>query len=105
MNRLLLGIGIASFIFASGVWIGYQVQSGKEAKKDIKIITKEVENHNEDLISLSEHNKRVKQIQGAYEKKLQNIPLIDSSADCPIGDHERMHNEAIRAANNVRFTN
>jgi hypothetical protein len=103
MNRLLLVGGIITAIFLSGVTIGYKLATGKQAKKEVKVITEIVENQNEDIISIQEHTKKVAQLQKQYEKKLANISRVDSPSDCSVSDFERVWNEAIGIANSVHF--
>lgn len=92
-------------IFAAGLWLGYQYATGKEAKKDIKIITNELENHNEDLISLQEHTRLIEETKRQAQKRNEGIPRVDTDIVCPISEHERMWNQAVRNANPMPIQN
>jgi hypothetical protein len=101
MNRLLIAGGLVVAIFVSGVTIGYKLATGKQAKQEVKIITKKVENQNEDIISLQEHTKEIAKLQKQYKQKLANIPVVVSPSDCSVSDYQRVWDEAIGVANTV----
>ena len=96
---LLSGIG-------SGIYyVGYLNGVASEVKKDKKVLIAEVEDHNEDVISLKEHTAIIAEKQKQYKKSLENISLVDNSIPCPVVDLERVYNETIKAANSMHFQN
>jgi len=107
---------LAGIIAVTG-YLTYNYVTGQEAKKEVKVITDKVENHNEDVISLEEHTKQIESLARAYETQLDSIepirlpPItIYETADLDsclklIDEHERMYNEAIGIANTVSFEN
>ena len=111
IKQYLIQIKIAAFILAFvlsntfAVWATYQVVTGREAKKDKKVIIEIVENHNEDLISQQEHSNEIAKIQKQYEAKLSAINLVSSVDTCPISDFERVWNEAAAVANSYTIQN
>jgi len=102
MNRILLGVGLAALLFASGVTVGYKIHKGKTAEQDKKIIINKVVDHNEDIITLQEHTKQIAEIEKRYKKQLADIPRVSvNTPDCP--EFRRVYNEAVRSANSVSF--
>ena len=80
MNRLILALLIGSH-FVVG-FLGYQWASGKEAKKEVKIILENVENHNEDQTELHKNTIEIQTETTAakiHNKRIEDVP---TSADC-----------------------
>lgn len=104
MYKLLAGVGIAAAIFASGIGIGWKLNAGKEAEEDLNIVTEEVENHNEDVITLQAHTVEIENYKRKLAEANSRIPTIDSTIDCPVSEFERMWNQAVTNTNTMRIT-
>jgi hypothetical protein len=106
MQYKFLAAIVAIGVILSGTFLfGVDYQKGKEAKKTVKIIKAEVEDHNEDTISLEKHTAIIAQKQKEYQASLDSIPLVDNSITCGISSYERVYNEAIASVNSMHFEN
>lgn len=103
MIKVYAGIGIILGVAASGFWAGYQIASGKAAKQENKIIIEQVENHNEDIISLEAHTAKVNALENEYKERLARIPSVPIDTHCPIDDFKRVWDEATAIANSVHI--
>ena len=90
-------------LMAISGFIGYQLSSGKEAKQDIKIIKKQVVNHNEDALSIEKDSKNVAEKQAEHKESLERIPLVIPDTTCACDNYERLYNESNAVANSVHF--
>jgi hypothetical protein len=98
----LLAIGA---ILSGAFLFGVDYQKGKQAKKEVKIIIKEVINSNEDSISQQKHTNDIAKIQKSHEKELRELRLVVGGDICAIGDIERLWNEAAIVANSYVVEN
>ena len=103
MIKIYVVIGLIVSIAASCFWAGYQVASGKVAKQEKKIIIDQVENHNEDIISLEAHTAKITELEKRYQEKLSRIPSVPVDIDCPVDDFKRVWDEASAIANSVHI--
>lgn len=103
MIKVYLAIGFLA-VYAAAVSYGtWQIVSGKQAKQEVKIITTQVEDHNDDLISLAEHSAEIEQMARQYEAALRAIPRVHATSDCPVSELKRVYNEAIASVNSMRI--
>lgn len=91
--KLYLAIGfLAAYGLFSG-YMGYQLCSGKEAKKDVKVIVNDIEKHNKDIKHLQDDTTKV---QGEKEKAKQHnerIKIVYRDSVCPVSEFERLWNQ------------
>ena len=106
MQYKFLAAIVAIGVILSGTFLfGVDYQKGKEAKKEVKIIKAEVEDHNEDTISQQKHTNDIAKIQKSHEKELRKLRLVVSGNTCAVGDIERLWNEAAIVANSYVVEN
>jgi predicted negative regulator of RcsB-dependent stress response len=100
---ILLGAFAASNLFTA--WATYQVQSGKNAKKEIQVIIEKVDNHNEDIITLAKHSETIAKMEREFERSIRAIPRVNTINNCSVDEFKRVYNEANRAANSMSIEN
>ena len=105
MIKVYLSIILLVGVISSSFWAGYQVASGREAKRENKVIKAEVINHNEDIISLEKHTNEIAEIQKRYQKELAKLSLVQPDSVCAVDDFSGLWNEAIAITNSMHIEN
>ena len=105
MIKVYLAIGIIIAIATSSFTIGYKLATGNVAKKEVKVITANIEDYNEDAKIIKTHAKYVAKLQKQHEEELANIPLVYIHSDCSTSDFERLWNETISTSNKLSVEN
>lgn len=100
--KILAVLLVVGAMLTGAFLFGVDYQKGKQAKQEKKIIITQVEDHNEDIISLEEHSRDIAKLEKQFEASLRAIPRVKPSPDCPVLDYERMYNETITTVNSVR---
>jgi len=96
----------AAVVMLSGAfWFGMDYQKGKQAKKEVKVIVKQVENHASDIKSLEKDTKKIAELERQLARSLADVRTVDVSITCPVRQLEQLHNETISAVNSMRKPN
>lgn len=91
---VILGLLAAySTALVFGTW---QVATGIEAKKDLKVIEEQVKDGNQDAEAIRETIEEVSKERVVVVEKIVRLPAIPSS-DCPISDVVELQSQAYQA--------
>jgi len=100
-NYLFAAVFIAyTGLIIFGTW---QVVSGKEAKKERKVIVATIEEHNDAVEKITDVVKEVEKVQIVYRDKIIRIPAVNPGDGCPVVELVRVRNEAIQALDPLLF--
>jgi len=88
-------------MISGAFWFGMDYQKGKQAKKEVKIIVKQVENHASDVKSLEKDTKKIAALKGRLVLALAGVRIVDNTIDCPIDEYERVYNNSRTIVNSM----
>lgn len=91
--KVYLAIGFLAAYGALVSWGTWQICTGKEAKKDVKVITNEIKNHNADTKALQKHTIEVQTRKVKAQDANKRIERNPVPVDCPVDEFERLWNE------------
>lgn len=95
MFKIYIAIGAVVALLGSSFWGGYQIASGKCAKKQVKVIAKAIEDNNQDKVEIAKHVTEVKETKARAVREIIKIKeVIVTTNICPLGDVAVMRNQA-----------
>jgi uncharacterized membrane protein len=104
LDKTIVKIGLAitliGLLFKIATW-GYNsiYEAGANsvraeiAANSVTTLVSEVENSNEDTISLQEHNIAIENAKAEAKRANQGVPSASPTVDCPIDEFERMYEQ------------
>lgn len=95
--KIYIAIALIVGISSSSFYVGFQVATGREAKKDVKLLSKAIEDSNEDQIEIIEHIAEVNKTTNEATREIIKIKTIVVTERCIVNDVIRLRNEAYTA--------
>lgn len=90
---LTLLVGFAKWGYDAIYQAGVDSVTAEVAVETTEILVNEIEDQNEDTISLQTHRIEVENLKKQLQKANERVPGVDTSVGCPVSEFERMWNE------------
>lgn len=90
---LLALMGFAKWGYDKIYEAGADSVRAEKAEEVVEVLIDEVENHNEDTISLQEHNRIVENAKATAKRNNSRVARVGDSVVCPVDEFERMWHE------------
>lgn len=105
MNRILISLVVVGSMLSGAFWFGMSYQRGLQAKKEVKVIVKQVENHASDAKSLEKDTKKIAALKGQLVLALANVRVVDNTISCPVDELQRVYDDSRTIVNSMHRPN
>jgi len=111
MVKFYLFFGILAVSVACSFFAGYQIASGKAAKKQVKVTKEAIKDSNEDKQEIIKHvskvnqatNEAVREIIKIKVREIIKIKTITTTEPCPIADVVRLQQQTYTSFPSMHF--
>lgn len=94
--KLYVILALIAAYTAFVIFATWQVATGREARKDLKVIEKQVEDSNEDAIEIQKEVETIEKERTVVVEKIVRLPAVRAS-DCPLSDVIELQSQAYQA--------
>ncbi len=103
MFKFYLFFGILAVSVACSFFAGYQIASGKAAKKQVKVTKEAIKDSNEDKQEIIKHVSKVNQATNEAVREIIKIKTITTTEPCPIADVIRLQQQTYTSFPSMHF--
>jgi uncharacterized protein (UPF0333 family) len=103
MFKFYLFFGILAVSVACSFFAGYQIASGKAAKKQVKVTKEAIKDSNEDKQEIIKHVSKVNQATNEAVREIIKIKTITTTEPCPIADVVRLQQQTYTSFPSMHF--
>jgi len=103
MVKFYLFFGILAVSVACSFFAGYQMASGKAAKKQVKVTKEAIKDSNKDKQEIIKHVSKVNQATNEAVREIIKIKTITTTEPCPIADVVRLQQQTYTSFPSMHF--
>jgi len=103
MFKFYLFFGLLAVSVACSFFAGYQIASGKAAKKQVKVTKEAIKDSNEDKQEIIKHVSKVNQATNEAVREIIKIKTITTTEPCPIADVVRLQQQTYTSFPSMHF--